>query len=53
MGTVTIGGVQSAWPQFFGLVPAGQDFYSSPLDTHIAPLTTPSSLFWESLGKVR
>lgn len=53
MGTVTIGGVHTGWPQFFGLVPAGEDYLTSPLDTYMAQLITPSSLFWEELAKVR
>jgi peptide/nickel transport system substrate-binding protein len=53
LDTLTIGGLHSGWPQFFGLVPAGQDFYSSPLDTHMAQLIIPTSRFWEELAKVR
>lgn len=51
--TVTIGGLHSSWPQFFGLVPAGEDFLTSALDTHIAPLVIRVSIFWEDLAKVR
>lgn len=50
---LTIGGLHSGWVQFFGLVPAGEDPRTSPLDSYMATLIIPTSFFWKELAEVK
>lgn len=51
MYSIVTGTWPGALPQLFGLVPAGEDFMTSPYDTHMKRWIVPVSAFWDALAK--